>query len=198
MPDEPLIFVEVTLVRDMAGNVQALPDEHATPLDPARADTAIFYSISNAQRGLAGISFGNFLIKRVVEVLAKELPNLETFATLSPIPGFRAWLDPLLARGTEDLFTPGDAQALMRLAGAQSGAESLARLLAEGWPERPEAARAMEAPLRRLCARYLVKESRNGRRSIPWPAFTWPTGPGSNGSTPWRIRRRRACAKRRA
>ncbi len=66
--------------------------------DPAHADTAIFYSISNCQSGLAGISFGNFLIKRVVEELSGEFRNLKTFATLSPIPGFRRWLDPLLAR----------------------------------------------------------------------------------------------------
>ena len=66
--------------------------------DPAHADTAIFYSISNCQAGLAGISFGNFLIKRVVEELSGEFRNLKTFATLSPIPGFRRWLDPLLAR----------------------------------------------------------------------------------------------------
>ncbi len=93
MPDEPLIFVEVALTRGMAGNVQKLLDEHAPLEDIARADTAIFYSINNAQRGLNGISFGNFLIKRVADALTHELPNLKTFATLSPIPGFRAWAE---------------------------------------------------------------------------------------------------------
>ena len=93
MPDEPLIFVEVALTRGMAGNIQKLLDEHAPVEDVEKADTAIFYSINNAQRGLNGISFGNFLIKRVVDALTHELPNLKTFATLSPIPGFRAWAE---------------------------------------------------------------------------------------------------------
>ena len=93
MPDEPLIFVEVALVQGMAGNIHALLDEAAPVGDPHAADTAIFYSISNCQHGLAGISFGDFLIKRVVDALAAELPRLEAFATLSPAPGFRAWLD---------------------------------------------------------------------------------------------------------
>ena len=90
MPGEPLIFVEVALVKGLAGSVQSLLDEKAPVQDPREADTAIFYSISNCQQGLAGISFGNFLIKRVVEVLSTEFRNLKTFATLSPIPGFRA------------------------------------------------------------------------------------------------------------
>ena len=93
MPDEPLIFVEVALTRGMAGNVQKLLDEHAPVEDIEKADTAIFYSINNAQRGLNGISFGNFLIKKVVDALIHELPNLKTFATLSPIPGFRGWAE---------------------------------------------------------------------------------------------------------
>ena len=92
LPDEPLIFVEVALVRGMASAVQPLIAGADEPLDPARADTAIFYAINNCRDGLVGISFGNFLIKQVVVELARELPSLKTFATLSPIPGFRAWL----------------------------------------------------------------------------------------------------------
>ncbi|MDP6953123.1 MAG: malonyl-CoA decarboxylase family protein, partial [Alphaproteobacteria bacterium] len=90
--DEPLIFVEVALTNGLAGDMATLLDEAAPPLDPAEADAAIFYSISNAQQGLAGISFGNFLIKRVVDLLRAEFPGLKTFATLSPIPGLRRWL----------------------------------------------------------------------------------------------------------
>jgi malonyl-CoA decarboxylase len=93
MADEPLIFLEVALVRGMTGNIQELLDEHAPLQDPKKADCAIFYSISNAQRGLSGVSFGNFLIKRVVDDLSRDFPNLKTFATLSPMPGFRAWLE---------------------------------------------------------------------------------------------------------
>ena len=93
MPEEPLIFVEVALVKGMANNVQELLDEAAPLEDISDADTAIFYSISNAQEGLSGISFGNFLIKRVVKQLQQEFPQLKQFATLSPIPGFCQWLD---------------------------------------------------------------------------------------------------------
>jgi len=93
MPEEPLIFVEVALVKGMAGNVQELLDEAAPLEDIGLADTAIFYSISNAQKGLSGISFGNFLIKQVVKTLQQEFPQLTQFATLSPIPGFCRWLD---------------------------------------------------------------------------------------------------------
>jgi len=93
MPDEPLIFVEVALVRGLAGNIQQLLDEHAPVQCENEADTAIFYSINNAQRGLDGISFGNFLIKKVVDDLSHELPNLKVFATLSPIPGLRGWAE---------------------------------------------------------------------------------------------------------
>lgn len=101
MPDEPLIFVEVALTEGLPDSVQALIDDSRQPLVPDRADTAVFYSISNCQAGLAGISFGNLLIKNVVAELSRELPNLATFATLSPIPGLRAWLDERAAAGEE-------------------------------------------------------------------------------------------------
>ncbi len=92
LPDEPLIFVEVALVEQLCGSITPLLDEQAAPADLAKATTAIFYSISNTQTGLRGVSFGNSLIKHVVETLQTEFPRLRTFATLSPIPGFRAWL----------------------------------------------------------------------------------------------------------
>src|SRR3546814_9275501 len=91
MPEEPLAFVEVALVQGMAGSVQALLDQQAPQMDPRQADTAIFYSISNTQKGLKQISFGDYLIKRVVQTLSREFPRLKIFATLSPIPGFRRW-----------------------------------------------------------------------------------------------------------
>lgn len=90
--DEPLIFVEVALAREMPEAVAPLLDLSRPPIAPAAASTAIFYSISNTQRGLEGISFGNFLIKQVVEDLQRELPGLKQFVTLSPAPGFAAWL----------------------------------------------------------------------------------------------------------
>ncbi|RCX11586.1 malonyl-CoA decarboxylase [Extensimonas vulgaris] len=93
LPDEPLIFIEVALLDHMAGSIVPLIDESAPVGDPARATTAIFYSISNTQVGLRGVSFGDSLIKRVVETLRTELPRLRAFATLSPIPGLRGWLN---------------------------------------------------------------------------------------------------------
>ena len=92
LPDDPLIFVEVALVDDMVGNITPLLDETATAADLKKANTAIFYSISNTQPGLRGVGFGDSLIKRVVEDLKAEFPRLKVFATLSPIPGLRAWL----------------------------------------------------------------------------------------------------------
>ena len=92
LPDDPLIFVEVALVDSMAGSITPLLDESAAAADLNKATTAIFYSISNTQVGLRGVSFGDSLIKHVVETLQAEFPRLRMFATLSPIPGFRAWL----------------------------------------------------------------------------------------------------------
>ncbi len=92
MPDEPLIFVEVALTRGIPGSIQALLAEQRAPLLAEEADTAVFYSISNCQAGLAGISFGNSLIKQVALDLSVALPGLRTFVTLSPIPGLARWL----------------------------------------------------------------------------------------------------------
>src|SRR5439155_26320223 len=90
LPDEPLIFVEVALTRGMAEAIGPLIDPAREVASPSVADSAIFYSISNCQRGLRGISFGSFLIKRVVSELTADVPWLKTFATLSPLPGLRS------------------------------------------------------------------------------------------------------------
>ncbi len=92
MPHEPLIFVEVALLDELPDSITPLLDESAASVNISKATTAIFYSISNTQKGLRGVSFGDSLIKRVVETLKGEFPRLRTYATLSPIPGFRAWL----------------------------------------------------------------------------------------------------------
>lgn len=130
MPDEPLIFVEVALVNGLADNVQRLLDEHAPTEDIDKADTAIFYSISNAQQGLAGISFGNFLIKQVVSKLQVEFPQLKQFATLSPIPGFRRWLENTpadqlmqLPGGEQWLNTPPPRDPVLASKGDTTGAQ---------------------------------------------------------------------------
>ena len=156
MPGEPLIFVQVALTRGLADNIQALLDEDAPVQEAAGADTAIFYSITNCQAGLAGISFGNFLIKRVVEELSAEFRALRQFATLSPIPGFRRWLDGALS---PDLFLPEERAALLAAHPAEDAARSLAAVLAapQWWRDGTSRA-AAEPALTRLCARYLLTE----------------------------------------
>ncbi|GAA4219548.1 malonyl-CoA decarboxylase [Sagittula marina] len=111
MPDEPLIFVEVALTRGIPKSVQGVLAEERAPLTAEQADTAVFYSISNCQAGLAGISFGNSLIKQVAADLSMALPGLKSFVTLSPLPGFARWLE---AEGLEP--DAGDDTQLRRLA----------------------------------------------------------------------------------
>jgi malonyl-CoA decarboxylase len=182
MPSEPLIFVEVALVKGLAGSVQRLLDEKAPLLDPREADTAIFYSISNCHKGLSGISFGNFLIKRVVEVLSREFDNLRYFATLSPIPGFRRWLEEKL-RADEPGLLSEEESASLRVASPpdepapSTGAEALLAILRRrGWFRDPAMLRAVEPVLTRLCARYLMAESRGKRARDPVAHFHLANG----------------------
>ena len=113
--DEPLIFVEVALTGAIAGSIGPILADDRDPLPPSAATTAIFYSISNCQKGLAGVTFGNFLIKQVVEDLAREIPTLKTFVTLSPVPGFRAWLDRERRSDAPQGLTRADVDALRAL-----------------------------------------------------------------------------------
>jgi malonyl-CoA decarboxylase len=99
LPEEPIIFIEVALTRGMSAQVQPLLDVRSPVGAPQKSDCAMFYSITNCQEGLRGISFGNQLIKQVAEELKREFPHLRRFATLSPIPGFRAWLEKNAERG---------------------------------------------------------------------------------------------------
>ncbi|MBR0649350.1 malonyl-CoA decarboxylase [Roseomonas terrae] len=187
MPDEPLIFVEVALVQGMSASVQRLLDQKAPTLAPAEADTAVFYSINNCQRGLDGISFGNFLIKRVVGLLSDEFRNLKTFCTLSPIPGFRRWLDAVLAGDDSPLNEEerkalrGIAELLPETVPADATEETILRALIarRGVLRVEEAQRALEPILSRLCARYLAKEdapARPGRARDPVAHFHLSNG----------------------
>jgi malonyl-CoA decarboxylase len=177
MPGEPLIFVEVALVKGLAGSVQDLLDEKAPVQDPEHADTAIFYSISNCQSGLAGISFGNFLIKRVVEELSNEFRNLKTFATLSPIPGLRKWLDPLLIRNEPGLISDDEATALIAACPADSGCAAMAGILGKRhWWRDAALRKAAEPVLVRLAARYLMTETTGKRAKDPVAHFHLSNG----------------------
>jgi malonyl-CoA decarboxylase len=177
MPGEPLIFVEVALVKGLSDSVQALLDEKAPVLDPKQADTAIFYSISNCQAGLAGISFGNFLIKRVVEELSTEFRNLKTFATLSPIPGFRRWLDPKLREPEPGLLSEEESASLVAAMPADTGTEALDAILAKrGWWRDPALRKVVEPIVLRLAARYLLIESSGKRARDPVAHFHLSNG----------------------
>jgi malonyl-CoA decarboxylase len=158
LPDEPLIFVEVALMDRMADAVPPLLDAQSTSNDPGRATTAVFYSISNCQPGLRGVSLGNFLIKNVVDVLSREFPRLKVFCTLSPVPGFTAWLGPLLKVGDAEQTTPL-AQALKAVA-AELGTD-LAKIA--GDPESAaERLAPLKEPLTQLCATYLLHPADGG------------------------------------
>ncbi len=127
LPDEPLIFVEVALLPEMAGAIAPLIDKKSTPLPPEQFKVAVFYSISNCQPGLRGVSMGNFLIKRVAEQLKRELPQLRTFCTLSPIPGLMGWLQKLCSPG-QDAAQVGGALAGLPAAATERAVHALAVL----------------------------------------------------------------------
>jgi malonyl-CoA decarboxylase len=158
--DEPLIFVEVALGRDIPASIQMLLDADggAENADP-EPSVAVFYSISNCQEGLRGISFGNFLIKQVVEDLAKELPSLKTFVTLSPVPSFRSWLF--------RAFSSGELPYLSETQKAQ-----LNKLREAGWSEEEADQDAVAPAILAAAAHYfLLAKDRSGRPLDPVARF---------------------------
>ena len=158
LPDEPLIFVEVALMDRMADAVPTLLDVQSTSNDPRRATTAVFYSISNCQPGLRGVSLGNFLIKNVVDVLSREFPRLKVFCTLSPIPDFVPWLERLL-KGSDAAQSRPLTQALQAVA-AELGAD-LARITGDS-ASAVERLAPLKVPLTQLCATYLLHRAGAG------------------------------------
>jgi malonyl-CoA decarboxylase len=171
MPEEPLIFVEIALTRDIAANIQALLDENAPPVEVHTAQAAIFYSISTTQAGLRGVSFGGFLIKRVVEQLSAEFPSLRIFTTLSPVPGFRKWLETRIKSRDATLFGKEEGAKLSRAAGVKDAYEALEFLLARDLAGDAASAGAVFALLCHLVARYLAKEKEQGRPVDPVARF---------------------------
>ena len=157
--DEPLIFVEVALTEAIPGNVAGLLDLGRQPIAAEQATTAVFYSISNTQKGLAGVSFGHFLIKQVAEDLKAELPNLTTFVTLSPVPGFAAWLKREQEAETSEILDT-DRRA------------TLALLDEPGWHLDPAKAEAVRAALLPVAAYYFLEaKDRAGRPVDPVARF---------------------------
>jgi len=168
MPNEPLIFVEVALVNGMSDNIHKLIDIHVKACDPYKADTAIFYSISNTQKGLEGISIGNFLIKRVVKKLSSEYHNLKNFATLSPIPLFRTWLTNYLQNGGDNLFKPEEEKYIQRISGNNNLNNGFLEILNSAkWYKNKETTELIKKPLLRLCSHYLFNVRKgNGLRAF--------------------------------
>jgi malonyl-CoA decarboxylase len=165
--DEPLIFVEVALMETIPDSIQAVLGEHpgAAP-DDGPPTTAVFYSISNCQEGLRGISFGNFLIKQVVEELVKERPSLKTFVTLSPVPGFAAWLDRVLLDDPDGVLSETDRQAL-----------SLVRTA--DWFHGSDEGEALKAPIMALAAHYFLRAKTPAGRAID-PVARFHLGNGAS------------------
>ncbi len=172
MPDEPLIFVEVALMEDLADNVQKLLDENAPVADAARATTAIFYSISATQEGLRGVSFGNFLLKRVVDDVQRDFPRIKTFATLSPIPGLVRWA----GKNTPAVLAAFSDADWKRLAAVGiDGPESpQLKLVLDGttaWPANEALANALREPLLKVAAGYVLEAKRGDTPLDPVARF---------------------------
>jgi len=142
--DDPLIFVEVALTRDIPGAIAPILSSTRDVTDADKARTAVFYSISNCQRGLTGVSFGNFLIKQVVEEIRRELPKLSTFVTLSPVVGFAAWL----ARER----TQEGSMAL-----TETDKAMLAAVDEPGWWADADKAESLQDPMMRAAAWYFLR-----------------------------------------
>lgn len=157
--DDPLIFVEVALTSGIASSIGEVLSEARQPIAAGEATTAIFYSISNCQEGLRGISFGNLLIKQVVEELSRELPNLRSFVTLSPVPGFASWLAAERRTPTPGLLSAEDRAALDILDDPS-------------WHADPERAAALRGPLQTAAAHYFLEAKQpNGKPVDPVARF---------------------------
>jgi malonyl-CoA decarboxylase len=153
--DDPVIFVEVALTREIPGAIDPILTQ-GEPVQSQQTTTAVFYSISNCQRGLTGVSFGNFLIKQVAEEIARDYPKLSRFVTLSPVPSFASWLRRELAAEDSKALKPEDRAALAEIDG-------------DGWQTNPH---ALKEPLLRAAAWYfLYAKSRNGAPVDPVARF---------------------------
>ncbi|GMI77502.1 hypothetical protein like AT4G04320 [Hibiscus trionum] len=190
IPCEPLIFIEVALLKNIAETIQEVLWDYP-PIVESEASCALFYSISSTQPGLAGINLGKFLIKRVITLVKRDMPHISVFATLSPIPGFMPWLLSKLASQSrlaeaeniscssadnpgltfyENVLEPEEEKALINslgdLAAGKSGMEILLNVLTpttHEWTDSDKLLSALKPPLMRLCVRYLLLEKKRGK-----------------------------------
>ena len=163
--DEPLIFVEVALTRDIPAAIAPILSSEREAIEADRMRTAVFYSISNCQRGLSGVSFGNFLIKQVVEEISRELPKLSTYVTLSPVPGFAVWLARERAQESSAALAETDKTALSALD-------------APGWWRDGGAAAQLQGCVMRAAAWYFLR-ARNAHGGVIDPVARFHLGNGA-------------------
>jgi malonyl-CoA decarboxylase len=163
--DDPLIFVEVALTRSIPTAISPILTSQRETIPPDRATTAVFYSISNCQRGLTGVTFGHFLIKQVAEEISREVPNISTFVTLSPVPGFADWLARERAREQSTVLDEDDRAVL-------------AHLDTPGWWQVPETREPVRDPLMHAAAYYFL-HGRNARRTPVDPVARFHLGNGA-------------------
>ncbi len=167
LPNDLLIFVEVALIQGLAHSIDDLLDPATEILDNEKSDTAIFYSISNCQPGLSGVRLGDFLIKRVVSLLASEIPSIKNFATLSPIPGFVKWLTSAIEDNDVPIFT---REQQLSLDGVQEALRN------PDWYQSEELRQELEPVLSQLCFYYLTSVKRGDRISDPVANFHLSNG----------------------
>ncbi|XP_008137933.1 malonyl-CoA decarboxylase, mitochondrial isoform X1 [Eptesicus fuscus] len=188
-PEEPLVVLHVALTSDISNNIQSIVKE-CPPTETEEKNkiaAAIFYSISLTQQGLQGVELGTFLIKRVVKELQKEFPHLGTFSSLSPIPGFTKWLLGLLNsqakdHGRNELFTDSECKEISEITGSPLNETLKVLLSSNEWATSEKLAKALQAPLMRLCAWYLYGEKHRGYALNPVANFHL-----QNGAVMWRI-----------
>jgi malonyl-CoA decarboxylase len=163
LPGEPLIFTTLALTRGLSASAGSLLDAESPLVEPSTCDCAIFYSINSCHEGLKGVSLGNALIDQVTNELASAFPRLNTFATLSPVPGFRSWLATL-------------AQSPSRSAASDVAAAALSTLVQPDWCRDASAAAELKGQLVPLCAYYLIHVKRGEDPADPVARFHFRNG----------------------
>ncbi|CAG8440486.1 5085_t:CDS:10 [Ambispora leptoticha] len=177
IPHEPLVFVQIALTSELSGNVQTILNDRS-PVTPDHPQYAIFYSITS-QPGLSGIELGSFLLKRVIIELQKEFPSIHTFSTLSPIPGFRNWLETTLELEGTNIFLSGEEDRIKTLANQVStdsaiddGVKILKDILKSNeWAHNETSNEILKPVLLRLCSRYILTEKRRNLARDPVANF---------------------------
>lgn len=180
IPDEPLVFVHVALMKEIASSMQSIREETEQLAEANQAKAAIFYSISSTQKGLSGVDLGNFLIKEVAKALKTEYPHLKTFATLSPLPQFMPWLETQRFRTNESLVSPFELDALIDVLderGTAIPSDStpvaivLDALSTSNWSEDAALTAALKPIMLRLGAQYIYNEKKRGKALDPVTNF---------------------------